>query len=102
MLTKQRRDNPSRGSRAFAQPIPPDCDRNPERFRLGRSVLHQHGLVEDVHERVARRLLRERLTPALDVGCGEGELARHLPEGDWVGLDSSGEMLARASARGPR
>ena len=33
----------------------------------------------------------------LDVGCGEGELARHLP-GDrhWVGLDSSAEMLARA------
>jgi SAM-dependent methyltransferase len=78
------------------KPIPPDYDRNPERFRLARSVLHQHGLVEDVHDRVARRLLREALTPVLDVGCGEGELARHLPEGDWVGLDSSGEMLSRA------
>jgi SAM-dependent methyltransferase len=32
----------------------------------------------------------------LDVGCGEGELARHLPEGAWVGLDSSPTMLTRA------
>lgn len=49
-----------------------------------------------MHERVARRLLDERLTPVLDVGCGEGELARHLPAGAWVGLDSSAAMLARA------
>ena len=32
----------------------------------------------------------------LDVGCGEGELARHLPPGAWVGLDSSPTLLARA------
>jgi trans-aconitate methyltransferase len=31
----------------------------------------------------------------LDIGCGEGQLARHLPAG-WIGLDSSPTMLARA------
>jgi SAM-dependent methyltransferase len=80
------------------KPVPPDYDRDPGRFRLARSVLRRHALAEDVHVRVARRLLREGLTPVLDVGCGEGELARHLPDGDWVGLDSSAEMLARAPA----
>ena len=32
----------------------------------------------------------------LDVGCGEGELARFLPDGAWVGVDNSPAMLARA------
>jgi SAM-dependent methyltransferase len=59
-------------------------------------VLRRHARVDDIHQRVAERLLAEGLTPVLDVGCGEGELARHLPEGAWVGLDSSAEMLARA------
>jgi ubiquinone/menaquinone biosynthesis C-methylase UbiE len=38
----------------------------------------------------------EGLTPVLDVGCVEGELATHLPEGGWVGVDASAEMLVRA------
>jgi SAM-dependent methyltransferase len=76
--------------------IPPDYDDDPERFRLAREVQRRHGLAVDVHERVADRLTAERLTPVLDVGCGEGELARHLPAGAWVGLDSSPAMLARA------
>jgi ubiquinone/menaquinone biosynthesis C-methylase UbiE len=76
--------------------IPPDYDRDPERFRLARSVLRRHALAPDVHERVARRLVDEGLTPVLDVGCGEGELARHLPAGAWLGVDASAEMLARA------
>jgi SAM-dependent methyltransferase len=78
------------------RPIPPDYDRNPERFRLARSVARRHALGSDIHERVAQRVVVEELTPVLDVGCGEGELARHLPAGAWVGLDSSAEMLARA------
>jgi ubiquinone/menaquinone biosynthesis C-methylase UbiE len=49
-----------------------------------------------VHGLVARRLLDERATPVLDVGCGEGELARHLPPGAWAGVDSSRRMLERA------
>lgn len=79
-----------------ARPISPDYDRDPERFRLARSVLGRHARGADVHERVARRLVAEGLTPVLDVGCGEGELARHLRSGAWVGLDSSPAMLARA------
>jgi SAM-dependent methyltransferase len=76
--------------------VPPDYDEDPERFHTARSVVHKHGLVGDVHERVARRLLAESHTPVLDVGCGEGELARHLPDGAWTGLDNSPAMLARA------
>ena len=76
--------------------ISPDYDRDPGRFRLARSVLRQHGLAPDVHEHVARRFVAEGLTPVLDVGCGEGELATHLPGGAWVGVDASAEMLARA------
>ena len=76
--------------------IPVDYDRDPGRFRLARSVLRRHAAWEDVHASVARRLLSEQLTPVLDVGCGEGELARHLPDGAWFGVDSSATMLARA------
>jgi|GEM_PF-3255666 len=76
--------------------IQPDYDQEPGRFRTARSVLRRHALASDVHERVAGRLVDEQLTPVLDVGCGEGELARHLPEGAWVGLDDSRTMLAAA------
>jgi SAM-dependent methyltransferase len=78
------------------EPVPSDYDEDPGRFRLARSVLRRHARIPDVHERVARRVLAEDLTPVLDVGCGEGELARHLPDGAWHGVDSSAEMLARA------
>jgi SAM-dependent methyltransferase len=76
--------------------LPPDYDERPERFRTARSVLRRHAAAADVHADVARRFLAEGLTPVLDVGCGEGELARHLPEGAWVGVDSSTTMLAEA------
>lgn len=59
-------------------------------------MLRRYALADDIHQHVAERLLAERLTPVLDVGCGEGELARYLPDGAWVGLDSSAEMLASA------
>jgi len=77
-------------------PVRCDYDEDPERFRVARSVQRDHGLAVDVHERVAGRLVADCLTPVLDVGCGEGELARHLPAGAWVGLDSSSAMLAAA------
>jgi SAM-dependent methyltransferase len=76
--------------------VPPDYDRDPGRFRLARSVQTRHARAVDVHEQVARRVVAEGLTPVLDVGCGEGELGRHLPDGSWVGLDSSPTMLERA------
>jgi SAM-dependent methyltransferase len=73
-----------------------DYDTHPERFRLARAVLRRHGTSEDVHARVARRLLAEGATPVVDVGCGEGELARHLPARAWVGVDASESMLSAA------
>jgi SAM-dependent methyltransferase len=76
--------------------VPPDYDERPERFRTARSVQRRHGAAADIHAAVARRFLDEGLTPVLDVGCGEGELARHLPAGAWVGVDSSPTMLAEA------
>jgi SAM-dependent methyltransferase len=78
------------------RPIPPDYDAAPERFRLARAVQHAHGLAPDVHAQVAARLLAEGAIPVLDVGCGEGALAHHLPEGAWCGLDSSPTMRERA------
>ena len=79
-----------------AEPVPSDYDQNPGRVRLARSVLHRHAVAGDVHELVARRFIAEGFARVLDVGCGEGELARYLPDGTWVGLDNSQTMLARA------
>lgn len=84
------------GERQTRRAVEPDYDERPERFELARSVLRRFGAGRDVHERVAQRLLAEGATPVLDVGCGEGELARHLPNGSWFGLDNSAEMLRRA------
>jgi SAM-dependent methyltransferase len=76
--------------------IPPDYDDDPGRFLLARSVQGRYGPGSDVHQLVAARLIDEQLLPVLDVGCGEGELARFLPAGAWYGLDSSPTMLKRA------
>jgi SAM-dependent methyltransferase len=92
------RENHVMTPRRPARAIPRDYDRDPERFRTARAIQRRHGVAPDVHERVARRLVAERSTPVLDIGCGEGELARHLPPGAWVGLDSSPAMLARSPA----
>jgi SAM-dependent methyltransferase len=78
------------------KPVPCDYERSPERFRTARAVQRRHAVAPDVHGRVARRLLADDVTPVLDIGCGEGELARHLPDGAWIGLDNSPTMLAQA------
>ena len=79
-----------------AESVLSDYDQNPGLVRLARSVLHRHAVAGDVHELVARRFIAEGFARVLDVGCGEGELARYLPDGTWVGLDNSQTMLARA------
>jgi SAM-dependent methyltransferase len=78
------------------RPVPPDYDEDPGRFALARSVRDRHARAPDIHAQVGDRLRREGLSPVLDVGCGAGELARHVPDGEWVGVDSSPTMLARA------
>ena len=80
------------------QPVPVDYDSHPGRFRLARNVLARDGDAADVHAAVAARLVAERCLPVLDVGCGSGELARHLPTGAWTGIDSSPAMVAAAPA----
>ena len=82
------------------EPIPSDYDEDPGRVRLARSVLRRHAMAPDVHELVARRFVAEGLSRVLDVGCGEGELAHHLPDGAWTGLDNSRTMLDRAPPGG--
>lgn len=67
-------------------------------MRLARETLRRHGVGGDAHAPVAARLVAEDLLPVLDVGCGEGELQRHLPAGTWVGVDSSQTMVAGAPA----
>ena len=80
------------------EPVPSDYDENPGRMRLARSVLRRHAVAGDVHKLVARRFIAEGFARVLDVGCGEGELARYLPDGAWVGLDNSQTMLDRTPA----
>ena len=70
-----------------AELVPSDYGENPGRLRLARSVLRRHAAAPDVHELVARRFVAEGLARVIDVGCGEGELERFLPDGAWVGLE---------------
>jgi SAM-dependent methyltransferase len=78
------------------RPVRSDYDTQPDRFHLARDVLSRHGGVADVHAAVAARFVAEERVPVLDVGCGEGELARYLPAGAWAGVDASPTMVAGA------
>jgi SAM-dependent methyltransferase len=82
------------------EPVPSNYDEDPGRVRLARSVHRRHAAVPDVHEVVACRFVAEGFARVLDVGCGEGELAHHLLNGAWVGLDNSRTMLERAPPGG--
>jgi SAM-dependent methyltransferase len=82
--------------RPRTRPVPVDYDTQPGRFQLAREVLSRHGAAADVHAAVAARFVAHGMLPVLDVGCGTGELARHLPAGAWTGIDSSPAMVAGA------
>lgn len=84
--------------RRRTRPVPVDYDTQSGRFQLARDVLSRHGAAADVHAAVAARFVAEGTLPVLDVGCGAGELARHLPSGAWTGIDSSPAMVASAPA----
>lgn len=66
-------------------PVPGDYDSHPGRFQMAREALGRHGTVADVHAAVAARFVAEGALPVLDVGCGRGEMARHLPAGGSFG-----------------
>lgn len=79
--------------------MPFDYDVNPQRFLEGQAVTREFGLFhQDVYDVVAERLVAERLSPVLDLGCGHGRLAAALtsPEIHWFGLDRSAALLRRA------
>lgn len=76
--------------------IPSDYDDNQSRWQTNVSV-RKRFTARDVHEPSAARIVAENLQPVLDVGCGDGELHRHLPDGwPWLGVDRSPAMLASA------
>ena len=71
-----------------------DYDTDPGRWK---SIDRSTHLAGDVHSLVARLIIDEGLTPVVDVGGGEGELVRHLPEGSPAAvIDLSSTMLAAA------
>ncbi len=75
--------------------VPNDYDAGPARWTsLDRSTQ----LTGDVHAPVAALIVERCRGAVLDVGGGDGELARHLPNG-WptVVVDTSRQMLQRAS-----
>ena len=73
-----------------------DYDSDPQRWRQCDRRVQVYG---DVHRPVAARIERERLDPVVDIGGGDGELARHLPR-DWptMVVDASPAQLAGARA----
>src|SRR5919106_115503 len=85
-------------SRPAAQPVPFDYDDDPDRFRTGRQTALQYSGAGDVHGPIAERIVRERLEPILDIGCGDGALGRPLLEAGvpWIGLDLSATLLRDA------
>jgi len=76
--------------------IPSDYDDNLNRWQTNVSV-RKRFTARDVHEPSAARIVAEKLSPVLDVGCGDGELHRKLPGSwPWIGVDRSPTMLAAA------
>jgi SAM-dependent methyltransferase len=91
-----REDNGSMADDPARRALPPDYDRDPDRFRTARSVIRRHAWRPTFTSASPHASPASSSCLVLDVGCGEGELARHLPDGGWLGVDSSMQMLLRA------
>lgn len=80
-------------------PSPFDYDTNIARWRASRSIIRDYGTNGgfDVHVDIARKFEASGVRSVLDVGCGEGELARWLPPTiRWTGIDLSFVQVANA------
>ncbi|MBV9283474.1 MAG: class I SAM-dependent methyltransferase [Acidimicrobiia bacterium] len=76
--------------------IESDYDHDQDRWRTVVSVGDRFGS-GDVFQPTADRIVAENLRPVLDMGCGDGRLPKHLPDGwPWIGADRSPTMLAQA------
>ena len=82
-----RRMTPNKGRERVRRAIEPDYDRDPERFRLARTVLACHSAAPDIHARVARRLLAEGCTRCWTSDAGRGSwrgICRRAPGWAWT------------------
>ena len=76
-----------------------DYDGDPDRCRAGMEAVKRYSLLGDVHEPVAIRFDSERLSPTLDLGCGEGRLSAAAPDSlRIVSVDLSATMIKNAPA----
>jgi SAM-dependent methyltransferase len=81
--------------------LPKDYQTDPARFAAARESASRWSTVGDVHPMVAERFERERLTPVLDMGCGDGTLRMALPSAwPWIGLDDDEALLRAAGPPG--
>jgi SAM-dependent methyltransferase len=69
-------DQPAR--RWDASALPADFDHDPGRFAANQLATQNFSVVGDLHDRVADRLAETTIGPILDVGGGNGPLARSL------------------------
>jgi SAM-dependent methyltransferase len=60
------------------EPAKHDFDRDPGRFAANQLATQNFSMVGDVHDRVAHRLARTTAGPILDLGGGNGTLAKSL------------------------
>ena len=56
----------------------PDFDHDPERFAANQLATQSFSIIGDVHNRVADQLAKITSGPILDLGSGNGTLARSL------------------------
>jgi 2-polyprenyl-3-methyl-5-hydroxy-6-metoxy-1,4-benzoquinol methylase len=69
-------DDQARGPEGTA--LAADFDHDPERFAANQLATQNFSMIGDVHDRVAERLAKITAGPILDLGGGNGTLAKSL------------------------